>query len=518
MRAWWLGGAAVVGAIGLVLAGTCAHEEAATPDSASTAPRRPPAPPDRGRTRAAVVAGASREVGDGGSAAPAAAPATTIAIVRVANRDGTPAAGAEVDLHCVRNGPKGRETPVEVSAVAGADGVARLEVKPAEYFARARLGDDIGASGNSRVPQLPGAAETTLPITLRPAVVHRGRVIVEGTGLPIPGARVHVHDGGIVREATTDADGRFEVPGVAYSRDPLAWAEAFGYVAADRRHKVDSERSITWTLSMHPGVVLRGTLRGPDGPCKPAGETWIVIVRDGDESGGVRIDPDADGRFDVTFRGRGALFVRAPGFVVTRLPVESDGTGVLDAGIVELRPGLHLRGRVVDREGRPVPNVVLGAKSLELGLGVGVARTYGDGRFDLTGLGPGEHQVDTWEDVKGPLAGGRPATSRRGVFAGTELTIEQPEGNAVLVRLRDPADAELVVGAVRVWLRAPRERGWGATVFGQNVHTVRVLAPAPQRYDLRIEADGYEPVEKLGVVFPEGRASPLDVRLARMPK
>jgi hypothetical protein len=515
MRAWWFGGAAVVAAIGLVLAGTCAHEEAATTEGASTAPRRTPAPPDRGRTRAAVVEGAPREGGDGGSAAAAAT--TTTAIVRVANKDGTPAAGAAVDLHCVRNGPKGRETPVEVSGVTGADGVARLEVKPAEYFARARLGDDIGASGNSRVPQLPGVTETTLPITLRPAVVHRGRVIVEGTGVPIPGARVHVQDGGIVREATTDADGRFEVPGVVYRPDPLAWAEAFGYMAADRRRKADGERAINWTLSMHPGVVLRGTLRGPGGPCKPAGETRILVVRDGIEAGGFRIDPDADGRFEVTLRGRGALFVQALGFVVTRLPVESDGPGILDAGVIELRPGLHLRGRVVDREGRPVPNVVLGAKSLELGLGVGVARTYGDGRFDIQGLGPGEHQVDTWEDVKGPLAGGRPATSRRGLFGGTELNLEQPEGNAVLVRLRNSADAELVVGVVRVLRRTTGERAWGATTFGQNVHTVRVLAPAPQRYDLRIEADGYEPVEKPGVVFPEGRASTLDVPLARKP-
>lgn len=51
-------------------------------------------------------------------------------------------------------------------------------------------------------------------------------------------------------------------------------------------------------------------------------------------------------------------------------------------------------------------------------------------------------------------------------------------------------------------------------VFGQNVHTVRILRDAPGDDDRRAEADGYETVEVPGVTFFEGRATPVDVRLS----
>src|SRR5262245_2734346 len=312
MRAWWLGGAAVVAAIGLVLAGMCAGDEEAAPERVAV-PERAVAAPASEPVRSAVVEGARRRAGrgDAGPAAPAPAPATTTAVVRVMRLDGTPAAGAAVDLHRVENGPNGRATPFETSAVTGADGVARVEVRAGAYFARARSGDELGGSHSSRVPQSAGMTETTLAVTLRPAVLHRGRVMVEGTGVPIPGARVQLLDRGLVRDATTDADGRVEFRDVAHNPEPLAWAEAFGYVDADRRRASEDERSITWTLTMHPALVLRGTLRGPEGPVAKSGQ--VQISRGRGATGGVGFTPGADGRFEVTFRSQGALFVRVPG-------------------------------------------------------------------------------------------------------------------------------------------------------------------------------------------------------------
>ena len=518
MRTRWAVAAVAVVTLTVVLARSCAVDAPAPTGLAAAAPGSEQASASRTRSRGADVTDTGGAASPPGRAATPPAAANAIALVRVVGADKAPVAGAHVDLHRVVQGTNGREVPIAETGVTAADGTVRFAVPRAEYFARVRSGELLGSSDASWVPQLAGVPETTLQVTLRPTVLHRGRVTAVGSGDPVPGARVHAHDGGLSRQTTTDADGRFEFTGVTHSHDPYVRAEAPGYVDEGRKHTVVDARTVTWEITLHPANVVRGVLRGPDGPVRQAGEAWLLTMSDGQESGGVALGIDAEGRFEATFRGAGSLALHVAGYAPARLPIQVNGRDVLDAGIIELRPGLVLKGRVLDRQGAPVPRVAVGVRCLETGIGVGRAWTDADGRFEISGLGAGEHQVDTREAVDAPLAGGRPDTSRRGVFGGTELTIEQPEGNAVLVRLRDAAGVQLVVRDVQVKVRRPPDADWWSGIVGSNVHTIRVHSREPRKCDLRIEAAGYEPTEVLDVDFPEGRAAPLDVRLTPKPK
>lgn len=520
-RSLVLGSFLGLAALALAFVPTCARAERdpSAPPASPTPAAEPPAarvaerPPRAERPRADARARSDPPPADASPATTAPSATTQTVVVRVYAKEGGTVAGAAVDLHRVVIGAKGYEAPIETSGTSGDDGVVRFTVRRARYFARASKAGRIGASGPRDVPLATETGESKFAVVLHPTVRHEGTVVVAETGDPIVGAVVRVNAGGLISETKTDAGGRFEFANIAFEQDPAAWVEAFGYMADSPPRKGPDATTVVWSFRLRQATVVRGLFRGLDG-ARPnlSGEFWLVV---GDDAGTARLWIDGEGRFETSIAGpKGALHLRSEDYAPVRLGVEATGPGVIDLGEIRLVPGRTLRGRVLDVTGAPVANVRVGARSLDVGLDIASATTNAKGEFEIGGLGDGELEVSTTEYVEPPLAGSRPDTKRRGVFAGGgDLAIQQPEGNAVLLRLRDASNAELVVRSVRVHVRRAPDPNYWSRLFGQNVHTLRVLADKPGECDLRVEAEGYETAEVLRVTFPEGRAAPVDVRL-----
>jgi hypothetical protein len=265
----------------------------------------------------------------------------------------------------------------------------------------ARRGGERAAAPVAEAPQPapPVAAPPPLPVTPPeplaqeiPGLQVEGR-ITDPRGGPIPGASVSVADGR-GSGGTSDASGSYalrvelregEAPSLRFSATGYQDVEvALEATASDERLSLDVR------LEPAPGAVVSGTLRSERGePIE--GETVQLSSRlSGTRYRGVS---DSEGRFRIPGVGPHAgyyLSVRpSQGYrdYQTSVDVSPDGASIdiRLQGLVTTR----LTGRLVDSEGRPIPDLDFAIVSGQA-LGRSIpARTDRDGSFSQAGVPTG---------------------------------------------------------------------------------------------------------------------------------
>lgn len=202
-------------------------------------------------------------------------------------------------------------------------------------------------------------------------VIH-GIVRSAADGTPIAGARV-VHLP--TRVATTDAAGRFELPGFPSSQTRLALeVEADGFAPTSARLNLKSADPVELTLGLEARV--SGRVVGADGT--PAASAWVLV-----DDRETRTEPD--GSFVV----RGLAPMRAPNYFVRAVGDASLAAvapkelvaGDNDWGTIVLEKPASIAGRVLLPDGRPLVNATVTLKSRD-GLAMGnAAPTLIEGRM-----------------------------------------------------------------------------------------------------------------------------------------
>lgn len=134
-------------------------------------------------------------------------------------------------------------------------------------------------------------------------------------------------------------------------------------------------------LTLREGVALTGVLRTRNGEPIPGGQI--------DLGDGLVLATDERGVFDAGFRrGKQRLVVRAPGMVPQEVVVDLR-KGAEDIEVVLEPAEAHFEGRVVDGNGRPIPDVEVELRPVD-GLSPSlVTWTDAKGRYEFEELGPG---------------------------------------------------------------------------------------------------------------------------------
>jgi hypothetical protein len=212
-------------------------------------------------------------------------------------------------------------------------------------------------------------------------------IVVDDEGAPVGGALVTVDpDKPAEQHALSASDGTFAVKGVVFQVHEVC-TTADGHGASDRTHMSES---VTWMRIEVPRngeAALR--LRVPDGAARPSRLRirWL---------GPAPVDDDvarwSDGEVSCSLPpGYWHAEVEASGYVTWRRPTQAffivagDRT---DLGEVVLDPGLPLAGRVVDVDGRGVPN-------LEVLIDSDPVETDSAGGFNAAHVAAGYHDIRT---------------------------------------------------------------------------------------------------------------------------
>ena len=207
--------------------------------------------------------------------------------------------------------------------------------------------------------------ETTVPKT--GALLASGRVLA--LGKPAPGMSIRIEVAETAFVATSDADGRFEVPGTPSAKeDGLLWVEARD---PSRRflgaRTLVAEGSKKATLTLEPGALVSG--RVVDAVTKePLEGVRLTADKVGLAFGSIMVleEEDAvsakDGAFTIGPLREGDVRVvaRAAGHAPARTKPVTLAAGKTAEVSLELGEGYALSGLVLDPEGKPVENAVLG--------------------------------------------------------------------------------------------------------------------------------------------------------------
>lgn len=196
--------------------------------------------------------------------------------------------------------------------------------------------------------------------TLAQGATVRG-IVIEESGLPIPGAKVLVGELGNVdsREGVTELDGSFEIKGCKPGKTMIT-AQADQYAPAELSVNISRENSESYKIVLASGKLLK--IRVVNRVGHPITNAYASLntresTPDGERltvQAGFTGKTDSDGRItwneapdrDLSFG------IGAPGHLPTALKVRPDGN---EHGVT-LLPGLKISGTVVDAEsGKPIP-------------------------------------------------------------------------------------------------------------------------------------------------------------------
>jgi hypothetical protein len=237
-------------------------------------------------------------------------------------------------------------------------------------------------------------------------------VVVDGQGQPVGGVVVGGASRGlvsIVRAASpTAGDGRFELQGALPGRWSLdASGESVLPLFDGPEVTVDGADVVGIEVRVDRGVTLRGRVEPAqqatvvlDTPAGGSRELETVLTLQG-----TRTRTAADGAFTILAAPSGSLRLVATGDdgATGELPIEL-ATRSIDGLVVPLVPRPALHGTLVDDGGAPVEGArVLVSPRGEPWRAARSAPSGADGRFTVTGLARGPHEVEVRDD-RGRLA------------------------------------------------------------------------------------------------------------------
>lgn len=371
-------------------------------------------------------------------AATAAAPAWTGVRVRVtAVEDGRALSGIRIRAQV----PNERQywKPVERShgtlaeeVASDANGVAELEL-PAGATYSIYASSEYGSTSSDSVAVDPPLAahevrEISIALRTRPDLVFYARVIDRETRAPIAGARIELDSRGTAKATPelTDADGRFRVEGATWTTS-VHTVTAEGYpivsVAVVPGHATLQDALL---IELSRAATLRVRILEANGAPVANGRAFVstaeyrLLFPYGSSSMSRAVRGNQLWDEHTGADGTASLEGLAP-----RVPLDasaSRGTTtvwrspapiVLEPGEVRdvewrIDDGAHLRGIVLELDGRPVPEFVVCLEATRYARpayfarnapkGRRVTKTDREGRFSFSGLGPG-----AW--VVGPAPG-----------------------------------------------------------------------------------------------------------------
>ncbi|MCW5802685.1 MAG: carboxypeptidase regulatory-like domain-containing protein, partial [Deltaproteobacteria bacterium] len=427
--------------------------------------------------------------------------------------------------------------PPVALAMSDADGRYRLAAPEGDYLVQVRHPDYVGVDGAISV-----RGPSTFDATLTPGSSVRGVVLARDTRTPIPGARVTIRGGrasgamgGLVREVTTDDDGRFTATGLGSGRifltavgpaqanhPPLELALGI----AESRDKVeilvDPARRIRGVVTRGGAPVANALVNATRSELANTDEMSAAFAQsltgadrpvETDDAGVFEVWGLPPGAYDVTAEAPGSL----PSATVRADVTRGDADGV----VLELRAGVAVRGRV---EPAQVANVSLSGFSSPTGLAGGTVATGADGVFELAGVEPGEVTL-TAETYTG-LAGEAVVTVGPAGAADVVVKLAR-RGVAVAGRVTDTSGAPVAGVTVASFgvtstdgtFRAPAvEPGeYGLSVF-EGEDELDVVSPTPESGtiavpegglpDLAIVVDARDRTLRGIVIGPDGKPAP----------
>ena len=346
---------------------------------------------------------------------------------RVVRADtGAPVSGAEVE-----GAIGGWPVP---PMITDAEGRFRGEdVRPAPYALVARA---PGLYGRSAVAISFAESEPSeeATIAVHPVAELRGRLEVASTGAPCPGGEVDLSAGNERMRATAGDDGAVYFPALfpgKYDAQLTCAGHAFrqtgqvvevGGEALTVSFPVGEERSLRGVVVDESGAPVRGerviTIESDEPRRRPMG---ILATR-------------SDGTFEIHNLEAGPLLLHASSreqapeeslASVERVRVEAGASG---SEVRLVSPALHdLWGRVVDDEGRPIPDASLTLRRDD-NHRQRITKISADGRFLATGLARGALWLDVI--IMGQLVGPRGSATRvtLPVTEGVTIVVPRPRG------------------------------------------------------------------------------------------
>lgn len=373
------------------------------------------------------------------------------------------------------------------------------------------------------IASLPPAASSPAPAPGPPPATLRGRV-TDLAGHPLAGVTVRLTEGDAAREATSVKDGSFLLEWPSPGR-PLLEASLDGYATVRVDDLVLTAGEVrTVALALRPGILVRGTVRDPEG--KPVGGATLAVdlsrqrpatLRPGaDDEGALRkgraeATTAEDGSFalGVLPRADGYLLeVRHPGAAPLALPLDLERRPPQGPLAIVLPRGASIRARVLGPDDRPVEGALARATDLsrpEAAGGVTVEATSdGEGTVRLAPLAAGRWRIEIL-----PPAGLRSWHGPLALKAGQTLdlgVVRSRPGVAVTGRVVSKEDGDPVAGAK---VRALRSLNGGSslerTATSDEEGRFELGGLAEGRYELHSEAKPeFVPLVAEGIEAPAG--------------
>jgi RNA polymerase sigma factor (sigma-70 family) len=352
-------------------------------------------------------------------------------------------------------------------------------------------------------------ANVTVAISQRPDDVPDEDVVTPGN-LQVFAGFPHVR-------VKTDAQGRWQCSILPASADPNTrlWfaVEHFAYVSDlggySRRLSLKTASAMTGALIVRSGVTVRGEVKDTIGMPVPGGK--VVLAYSASAADAIRTTADADGRFAFTHAdnrsrlNRCSLSAEASGFAPAWTMIVPAG----EIPNIELRlsPGKPFRGRVIDRNAKPVAEVTVTASWQECYHLEWKALTDANGGFE-------------WQDA--PTTGniqfrlkktGYNLALDRSVSADTghaELLINTPvhvRGGVIDAKSKQVVSSFRAIPASGFEDEATTNFQRARAVNGQEGRYELMLGQRDQPatiYRVRIESDGYAPVTSRAIKPNEG--------------
>ena len=364
---------------------------------------------------------------------------------RVVDAEGEPVAGAAVECAnsklppALANGRDWSSTgiamhPFEIVATAGRDGRFEVGDLPAwEYELRVSAPDH---GWGQAVAKVPGGGEVVVTLPKDRAISGRvhyadGSPVANAVVLALPAA-----GGPPQGQSLSDADGRFHVDGLDAGSFVLE-ARSPGTLAVDlkpsRSAPVESgTAAVVDVVAVRGAAPISGRCVGPGGRPVPGASLSLKPATGGPVQSA---RSDAEGGFTVLGLTEGVTYVLTGTATRTLGGPESFGLSlVVEAGgltpgrrdvVLDFRPALSIRGRVVRVDGKPLPaDAVLRVRGAPAGAWTRFVPLDGDGRFEARNLPAGAYDLSFFDGPSAPDA--KPAASARADAGATDVLLTIP--------------------------------------------------------------------------------------------